>query len=673
MKTPSHISLAALSLLTLLASSCSGVHGDAPQETPQLGITYPVNGELVSKTRFQAKGTAKHTDEVIVNGTPASVVGGQWSAEVSLGEGDATITVSARGAEETVDFSIDATPPMLTLTSPARASFIETTTENKITVSGQASDALSPLHDLTINNQVVDVSAEGNFSTEINLTEGVNTITIVAQDDANHTTQTTVGVMYGNFISPTERVNPGLDISADQSIFPKITDVLVALITPEQLLSLVKANLDAESQVQLTDISFDTPSIQAIPRSNQSASQPGYIDLALEIKNINIKGLFALSDDQIDLDVVLTQAKVTTTMTFLVNEEGGLDIAFGEPLLEIPDDALSWTVSAGGTDLNSEDSRLLSNIVDNVVKVAFSEVLTEQVIEQLYDPALLHRRVELLGRTLEFELTLEEIITNASGVFVRTSFVMPAESYPEIPDAPGALDLTMGPTSVPGFNKDAIISWNTNAVNRLLHGVWRSGLMNQRLEGSDFAGFEIPFELQTGSLAFAIDGRISNHADSDAPASIVLRPQLPPVVELEHGEEQDRVIANLAEFHVDLVLDADKPSPKKLATFALFMKLGVDLEVKEENRIGIKLSFEGHSDLIDEPLFDLDDQDVEELMQGLFLQIPALLSDQLVINGATDITWLSLSELEFSIHGLQDDQVSIGMTIDANIDGLSLP
>ena len=103
------------------------------------------------------------------------------------------------------------------------------------------------------------------------------------------------------------------------------------------------------------------------------------------------------------------------------------------------------------------------------------------------------------------------------------------------------------------------------------------------------------------------------------------------------------------------------------------MKLGVDLEVKEENRIGIKLSFEGHSDLIDEPLFDLDDQDVEELMQGLFLQIPALLSDQLIINGATDITWLSLSELEFSIHGLQDDQVSIGMTIDANIDGLSLP
>ena len=654
--------------------------GDTPRPTPTLDITYPEQDQLISSRRVQVKGTAEHTDEVMVNGSPASVVGGRWTAEVSLEEGrQVVVEVTARGASDSVSFDIDATAPKLEVTSPERASFLPTEHGNHVQISGVATDSASSIAALSINDLPITLEADGSFDFDFSPLEvGLNTFHIVAIDEAGHVSDTIIGLIHGDFINPTERIDPGFDFTIDRSIFPKITDVIAALITPAQITSLVNANLDSESQVSLESIRFDPLDIEAIPRSNPDSSKPGFIDFSITATNVELQGAFALSqEEKIGLDVNLTSATVTTSMTLVANASGGLDIAFSQPMLTIADDALTWTVRAGGSDLSNEDSRLLSNLVDTIVELAFSEVLSEQVIEQLYDPALLHRRIELLGRTLEFELRLEEIITNASGVFVRTSFVMPAESFPEVPDAPGALHLTPGPTAVPGIERDVIITGNGDAFARILHGVWRSGLLHQRLTGKDFAGFELPFALETGALAAALDGRISNHAETNAPAGVVLRPQLPPVLEFyaseEAGTDGDQLVARLGEVHVDLILEADKPSPKKLATFALFMDLGVELEILRDNKLSLAFSFQGSTDLIDEPLFDLDDQNIEELMQGLFALIPSLLSEKLLLDGEAEIAWIKITRPQLSVHGIQKDQLSFGLSIEANPEGVTLP
>lgn len=673
--TPLLLATACLALLTL--TGCP--EGDTPRQTPVLDITYPEQGQLIPTRRVQVKGTAEHTEEVMVNGSPASVVGGRWTAEVALEEGkEVVVEVTARGAQDAVTFAIDASPPALEVTSPQRASFLPTENGDRVTVAGVATDSASSITELSINALPIELGADGAFTFDYPLEVGLNTLHIVALDEAGHTSDTTIGLIHGDFVNPTERIDPGLDFTIDKSIFPKITDVIAALITPAQITSLVSANLDPESQVSLESIAFDPLDIEAVPRSNVESNEPGFISFSITASNVELKGAFALGqDEKIELDVNLTEATVTTSMTLVANDSGGLDISFSQPMLTIADDALTWNVRAGGSDLSNEDSRLLSNLVDTIVELAFSEILSEQVIEQLYDPALLHRRVELLGRTLEFELRLEEIITNASGVFVRTSFAMPADAFPEVPEAPGALHLPPGPTAIPGIERDAIITGNADAFNRLLHGVWRSGLLNQRLTGKDFAGFELPFALETGALATALDGRISNHAETNSPAGVVLRPQLPPVLEFraaeETGAEGDQLVARLGEVHVDLILDADKTSPKKLATFALFMDLGVELEIVNDNKFAIALSFEGSTDLIDEPLFDFDDQDVEELMQGIFALIPSLLSEKLLLDGEADVAWIKLTQPQLSIHGIDKDQLSFGLSIEAKPEGISLP
>ncbi len=665
-----------LPLLLVASMGCSGPDDTVPDFAPVVAITFPEADELLREKRIRVKGTAEHTDEVMINGTPASVVGGVWSAEVPFDEGMATATVEARGVSESVTFRIDASPPQLAITSPQRAAFISKETSTT-SVSGTVTDSVSGLSLLKVNEQIISVGEDGSFAHDLQLAEGLNTLDITAVDLAGNTTQTIMGVVHGDFVDPVERVDPGLGITIDKAVLGKITQVISALITPDQVSALLAANLDTEATVSLTSIDFSPVEIEAVPKSNtQRPQDPGFIDFEVTVKDVVIQGVFALSSaDDIELEVTLTEATVTTAMTLTANEQGSLDVAFSQPVLEIEDDALNWAVRAGGTELNNEDSRLLSNIVDTIVEVAFSEILSEQVIEQLYDPALLNRRVTLLGRTLEFQLRLEEIITNASGIFVSTTFTMPAEAFGEIPDVPGALALTQGPTASPGVRRDALLTVNEQAVNRLLHGVWRSGLLNQTLSGQDFAGFELPFELEAGALALALDGRITNHAENSSPAGLAMRPQLPPIIQLgtgEEGDESNALIANLGELHIDLLLDVDKATPKKLVTFALFLELGVMLEVKPNNRLGINLSFTGQTDLIDEPLFDLDDHTIEALMQSVFELVPALLTEQLELDGEADIDWLKITNPEVVIHGLERDQLSVGLDFEADPSSISL-
>lgn len=664
-----------LLLLALSGPACSGPDNDVPRSSPIVAITSPEDGELLNQKRVRVKGTAEHTEEVMVNGIPASVVGGAWSAEVAFTEGDVTVTVEARGVSQQRDFRVDVSPPLLDITSPKRASFIPTGTTS-VTVQGTVSDSIAGLSLIKVNEQIVTPAEDGSFSHDIKLIEGLNTLDITALDVAGNSTQTLLGVVHGEFVGPAERVDPGLDFTIDRVVLQKVTQVISALITPDQVSALLAANLDMEGNVSINDISFDPVEIKAIPRSNTERPQePGFIDFEVTVKNVLIKGAFALSSaDDIELDVMLSEATVTTAMTLSANEQGSLDVAFSQPQLQIEDDALTWAVRTSGTELNNEDSRLLSGIVDSVVELAFSEILSDQVIEQLYDPALLNRRITLLGRTLEFQLRLEEIITNASGIFVSTTFVMPAAAFSEIPEAPGALSLTTGPTSTPGVTRDALITANDQSINRLLHGVWRSGLLNQTLKGKDFAGFELPFALEAGALALALDGRITNHAENSSPAGLALRPQFPPLIVLGGGEsgEDNALTAKLGEFHVDLLLDVDKPSPKKLVTFALFLELGVTIEITQNNQIGIDLTFEGKTDLIDEPLFDLDDATIEELMQSLFALLPTLLTDGLTLNGEADIMWLKFTNPEIVVHGLERDQLSLGLDFEANPEAITL-
>jgi len=86
----------------------------------------------------------------------------------------------------------DTTPPEISVSSPLNYSTGET---DSVALIGIATDE-SGIDKLTVNGSEVSVASNGSFSKTVNLTEGTNTITIIATDKAGNKTTKTIIVTY---------------------------------------------------------------------------------------------------------------------------------------------------------------------------------------------------------------------------------------------------------------------------------------------------------------------------------------------------------------------------------------------------------------------------------------------------------------------------------------------
>ena len=664
-------SAAILTLFTLPLVAMLGCSEPTQREPVTLSITSPVEGETLSTSRVTIRGVASGVEQVSVNGTEASVVGGAWSVALSLDQGEETVRVEARESSDEVTFTIDSLPPSLRVDEPARATWFEADRET-VTIRGVVADEGAGVDTLRIGERLIEPDSQGAFSHEVPLFDGLNLLRIEVSDRAGNATDKVIGVVRGETIGVEEPIDPGFDIIFDARAFPKLSEVIEALITPERVSALLTQRLGEEG-AQISSLTFDPLSIDVVPRTNPTTpNDPGLISFEVIATNLAISGNFELAGQTIDLDVAVSQATVKTVMTITPDGEGSIDLTFGTSTLDVPQGALTWMAKGSGIELSDADVRALTNIIEELATQAFSEILSERILEQLYDPAILVRTVEVLGSTLTFELLVEEVITNASGVFVRTSIALrDLPTLDATPAHPGALALGLGAANIPAIEADAWATLNRDAIHRLLHGVWVSGLLNQELTGSDFAGFELPIALEAGALALALDGRVTNVAQSSSPAGMRLRPQLPPLIALRPDAMGDLML-HVAELHVDLLLDAGLPTEKVLVTTALFFEIHVTLSVVD-NLLSIAVDVEGRADVVDEPLFDLDDTKTEAVLNGLFTLVPQVLVEGLQFGGGANIDWLILTDPEMIIHGTRDDHITLSLEAQPNTSALAPP
>ena len=182
---------------------------------PTQRITYPTSNALLSTNKptitwevtdadsginsssigiqidSQSKVTEGINKEAIAGGyrceyTPTQAIGdGQHTIKVTCADNDGNVSSAT-----TVTFKIDTTPPTLNLSSPT-----DNLKTNKalITVSGTTNDAGSSPVKVTVklnsNSPAnVTVQSNGSFTHSLTLVEGLNTITVVATDDAGKST-----------------------------------------------------------------------------------------------------------------------------------------------------------------------------------------------------------------------------------------------------------------------------------------------------------------------------------------------------------------------------------------------------------------------------------------------------------------------------------------------------
>lgn len=151
-------------------------------DAPAIAITSPANGLLTSVTPIPVTGTVTGTPPiaVAVNGVVATVTGTTFTALVALTEGANTLTAgatSAFGAASTsVSVTLDTTPPIVTIATPANGAQLSAT---PVAVAGSVADA-NPIAAITLNGSPL---GPGNaFSASANLVQGSNTLTVTATD-----------------------------------------------------------------------------------------------------------------------------------------------------------------------------------------------------------------------------------------------------------------------------------------------------------------------------------------------------------------------------------------------------------------------------------------------------------------------------------------------------------
>ncbi|MED4017411.1 S8 family serine peptidase [Sutcliffiella cohnii] len=182
-------------------------------------ISSPVDGTFTNESSVTVEGTSAPSTTVHVYnngeevGTASTSSQGTYSVEVSLSEGENSLTAKAStengmtDASEAVVVVLDQVAPEVEITSPVDG--LKTNRET-VTVEGTVED--ENIDSVTVNGQSATVS-NGTFSKRILLDEGANEIEVVATDKAGNTSSDSMTV-YAKFSDITiSNVEPSEDVT----------------------------------------------------------------------------------------------------------------------------------------------------------------------------------------------------------------------------------------------------------------------------------------------------------------------------------------------------------------------------------------------------------------------------------------------------------------------------
>ena len=162
---------------------------------PIVQVATPVDGAFTNTTSYNVTGTVIDTDliSLTINGTPATLVGNDFSGTVNLSEGANLITIIATdGASNTttreLNLTLDTLIPQVVINSPSDGA---TTPDSTIEVSGSAVDA--NLSSVIVNGIIAPV-VTGQWTVNLSLTEGANTISAIATDLAGNQSVSSIKV-----------------------------------------------------------------------------------------------------------------------------------------------------------------------------------------------------------------------------------------------------------------------------------------------------------------------------------------------------------------------------------------------------------------------------------------------------------------------------------------------
>lgn len=182
-----------------------------------VSIEQPATGFLLNTATVQVRGSANNPpSSVVINGEVAALEGNTFSATVTLHEGNNPITAVATdgtgaAATATVQVTVDTTPPRVTIDSPRDGAVLS---EPTVVVTGLINDivvgTVGPEQaQVQVNGRPASVANRTFAIMDVPLSEGANTITAFARDQAGNTDTRSITVTRSTPVGPRIQVVSG--------------------------------------------------------------------------------------------------------------------------------------------------------------------------------------------------------------------------------------------------------------------------------------------------------------------------------------------------------------------------------------------------------------------------------------------------------------------------------
>lgn len=318
-----------------------------------------------------------------------------------------------RGLEED-ETPDDSESPTLAIETPERGSLIEGSGGGSVHVSGRATDAGGDLDRVEINGVEAELGADGSFSADVEVGNGITLLSTVVRDAAGNQATDTRAVLAGQFAPLSQPVDRAFGAWLSASALDAVGDTAAAFVTGQDLGALIApfnpvltaGGSCLGARVNVEDINLSESRVTLVPRA-------GSLGLVVELDNLDVPL-------DVDYDVACLGSDVGASLTasrFTFEGELSAQVTDGQLSVEITSSTAHFDGFALDVGLvPSQIVNLIASDLDQTIADQLTARIDDLVVPQL-DGALAGlaagRTFELLGKQVTVavsprELTIEE-------------------------------------------------------------------------------------------------------------------------------------------------------------------------------------------------------------------------------------------------------------------------
>lgn len=385
----------------------------------------------------------------------------------------------------------DTSPPVVTLTSPARG---EHTTQSAILVTGTAVDQ-SGVSYLVVNGAAVLVQPNGTFAAAVPVVSGLNIIELRCGDALGHEARTVLPVIAGAFLPETSNVSDAVAVRLNRPAFDAIERLAATQLGGVNLAQMIMAQnplfdgnyLLATVTVTAQSATFGTPTLDLTPVA-------GGLRVHVELPSIDVRVRAAgrlVSLVNYGVDVAVTADKATLDAVAVVTVTNGV-VTTTLQNTAVTLDNFRFDIGGIPTFLEDLARNAVKNLIQDQVKKQVETIVPREVnraIAGATGPIV----QTVLGRQVSLVLVPKVVLFDADGALVITDgdLRVPPLAGVTPPTSPGSL-ITAGGRPSHGVTPAFHASLNDDLLNRVGHAAWKSGLMNLKIDQTAAVGLGLP-------------------------------------------------------------------------------------------------------------------------------------------------------------------------------------